>query len=101
MAALTAATIFVLGRKMVLRLGGEAMCKSSIAGTVMAIIVLTMQQLSHNNFLPTFYALVGAAIHIVTLLVLRVAREPDIEFIRKYLGQRPVLASDLIERILI
>jgi len=75
--------------------------KSLVAGIVMAAVVLMVEVLFYNKFLLPVYALLGGIAYLGMLRLLRVAREEDINLIRKYLGHRLAFAADFLQRILL
>ncbi len=100
MVAVTAATVLVLKRRLKLRIDNEAVWKSLVAGTVMAGAVLLAQMLLYSKFLLPLYMIIGGAVYVAMLRVLKVAREEDIAIVRRYLGPRLAFAANLIGRIL-
>ena len=101
MVIVTTFTLLALGRRLKLQLDVEAISKSLVAGIVMAAVVLMVEILFYNKFLLPVYALLGGIAYLGMLRLLRVAREEDINLIRKYLGHRLAFAADFLQRILL
>jgi len=101
MVIVTTFTLLALGRRLKLQLDVEAISKSLVAGIVMAAVVLMVEILFYNKFLLPVYALLGGIAYLGMLRLLRVAREEDIDLIRKYLGHRLAFAADFLQRILL
>jgi O-antigen/teichoic acid export membrane protein len=97
----TVLTIIVLRRKIGLRLDLEAITKSLIAGVTMASAVIVLQIPIYNKLLLPVYVFVGLVVYLVALRLLRAVRPEDIELIRGYLGNRLVLVTNLMSRILL
>jgi len=94
-------TFLVLNKKLRLQLDLEAMWKSLVAGTVMAIVVFAVQISLYSRFLLPLYALVGALTYLASLRILHAIKPSDAELIRQYLGPRFKFILDPLERYLV
>jgi O-antigen/teichoic acid export membrane protein len=96
----TALTFYVLHRKIELRLDFETIAKSLVAGTIMAIVLVTVQIWLYSKFLLPIYMLVGVITYLLALRELRAVRQEDIELTRSYFGRRLAFLAGILGRIL-
>ena len=91
----------VLRRKVTLRLEFGTIAKTTLAGAVMATVVLTIQVLAYSKWMLPVYALLGAVTYLVMLRLLRAVDESDLKMLERLLGKRMRLVSNFLGRLLI
>jgi len=111
-AALTRAALLIIGFSYTayrlaklhgLHIDGEAVRKSSIASTGMAVVVVTFELLLFNRYLLPIYVALGAAVYLLALKVLHVVQLADIDLIEDFLpsqlrGVAGKIGGFLVER---
>ena len=97
----TALGLLILGRVVRLELDLEAIWKSLVAGSVMAVVVLAAEIPMQSGCLLPLYAMIGALTYVAMLRILRAIKPSDMEFFRQYLGPRFESLLDPLERCLI
>ena len=99
---LTTVLMFVfLARKIRLELDLEAIWKSLVAGTIMAVIILAAQIPIYSKFLLPLYAVIGVLTYLALLRLLNTIKPSDMEFLRRYSGQRFGLVLRFLDRYLV
>jgi O-antigen/teichoic acid export membrane protein len=93
----TVLTFYFLRRKITVKLDLEAIAKSLTASAIMAVVVFAIQVPLYSKFLLPAYVLVGAAIYLVALRLLRAVRQGDIDLTRKFLGRELSFIADILE----
>jgi len=97
----TGLVVLVVTRRTEVELDIGAIARSSIAGIVMAAIVLAAQILLYSKLLLPFYALLGAIVYLVMLRLLKAVQKEDIDLMDDYVGPRLAFASSLLRKILL
>jgi O-antigen/teichoic acid export membrane protein len=80
--------VLVLRRKMPLDIDVRTVAKTLASGAVMAVALRAVQLLHYSKFLLPVYVLVGAAVYVVMLRLLRVVNRDDVNLLRRFLGKR-------------
>jgi len=93
--------IFVLRRKVTLQIDLTMVAKTLIAGTVMAVVVLAAQHVHYSKFFLPAYVLIGGAVYLAALRLLKAVDVADIDLLRRYLGNRMLLISGILGWILL
>lgn len=96
-----ALSIWILKKKINLKLDREAFWKSLAASLAMAATVIIVQHLWYSKYLLPVYVFVGGAIYLTMLRTLHAATEKDIELIKLYLGKRLEFLTNPIGSFLI
>jgi O-antigen/teichoic acid export membrane protein len=95
-----ALTLALAGRRIRLSFDLEALWKSSAASIAMAIAVWLAQYLSYNRDLLPAYALLGGAVYLVGLRLLKAIHASDVELTKQFLGRRGESLINLLSKIL-
>jgi len=80
--------VILVGREVKVSIDYEALTKSILASTVMAVVVLLAQLLFYSRFLLPLYVSLGGATYLAALRCLRAIRSSDMELVRKFVGRR-------------
>jgi len=97
----TAFGVLMLRRKLTLDLDVAIITKTLFAAGVMAAVVLGIQFVWYSKFLLPVYLLIGAAVYLVMLRLLKVAEPDDLDLLKRFLGGRFSLISRILEWILL
>jgi O-antigen/teichoic acid export membrane protein len=81
-------SIWVLRKKINLKLDKEAFWKSLLSSAIMAVVVGGVEHLWYDTYLLPFYLMLGAFVYLGMLRILKASRDKDIELLRLYLGKR-------------
>ena len=73
------------------------MTRELAASALMAVIVVMLQQILYDAHLLLFYVLVGTAVYIATIRILKVLNKEDFQFLEQIIGKRP---AKYVSRIL-
>lgn len=92
--------ILVIRRRVALKLDSEALLKSWVAATVMALSVYLMEQAFLNKYLLPLYVLTGVVVYISALKALKAVNKGDISLLRGLLGRWASPMVSLLEKIL-
>lgn len=94
-------TIFVLKRMNAMGVDVEIAWKSLVAGAAMAGVLIIIQTLMYSRLLLPIYVVLGVIVYLLLLRVLKAVREPDMEFIERYVGHRLQAIAMLLDAILV
>lgn len=94
-------TIVVLRRKEAMHIDVRTMCKSLVAGGVMAGVLFAAQMVVYSRLLLPVYMVLGGIVYLVALRVLKAVRKDDIELIHRYMGSRLSFVSRALDIILV
>lgn len=83
-----ALSLYVLSKIVKVEIDKQALVNSLATSTVMAAIVLAIQQLYYSKFLLPAYALIGATIYFAGIRVLKTLNKADIELMRQIVGKK-------------
>jgi len=96
-----ALTVVALRKRISIKFDTEALWKGLCAAIVMFVGVFLTERIHYNAYLLPLYVVVGGAIYLITLRLLRIVNENDIELMRNLLGKRATMITDFVEKVLI
>jgi O-antigen/teichoic acid export membrane protein len=79
-------SLHVLSRVMRIRLDRPALLKTFSSSTMMALIVMVVEQLYYSKFLLPFYVVLGGIVYMFFLRLLKVLGEEDLAFLQQVFG---------------
>ena len=79
----------------------EALWKSWVASSVMAVAVLGLQFLLYSKYLLPLYVLGGGVVYLIMLRFLRAVRAHDIHLVKAFVGKRFERLVDYVRPIVI
>lgn len=93
---------FAAVRKLVpIKFDKEALWKCWFAALLMSIVVVTIAHVFPARYLVLLYVLVGGATYLISLRILRVVKEEDIQLARSFLGKKAGPIVTLLEKSLL
>jgi PST family polysaccharide transporter len=90
-------TAYFVNNAVPVRIDKGAVTRTLAASALMAIIVVMLQQILYNAHLLLFYVLVGTAVYIAIIRILKVLDKEDFQFLEQIIGKR---AAKYASRIL-
>ena len=81
-------TAYFVNEVVPVRIDKGAITRTLAASALMAIIAVILQQVLYDTHLLLFYALVGAAVYIALIRILKVLDEEDFQFLEQIVGKR-------------
>lgn len=97
----TALTVVILHRKKAMCLDVEAIWKTIVAGTLMAGVLVIVQMVMYSGLLLPAYIVLGGAVYLVVLRVLKTVHEEDVNFISRYFGSRLNFVTRLLAAMVV
>jgi len=94
-------TWYFLKRKIPVKLDNQAIMKSVLASAVTAASMEALQLVYYSRFLLPLYLIVGLAVYLLALRVLKALNPADIDIIRRMLGGRFKGLCDLLARVVL
>lgn len=94
-------TFLVLRRRTPIEFDKTAIWKSWVAATTMFVAVGLVEQVYVSRYLLPLLILVGGTVYVIALRLLKAVDENDIEFVRKLLGKRANLITEILQKIFI
>jgi O-antigen/teichoic acid export membrane protein len=92
-----ALTAYFVNKAVPLQIDKRAMARILAASVLMAIIIVILEQILYNDHLLLFYVLVGGAVYIAIIRILKVLDKEDFEFLEQVIGKR---TAKYVSRIL-
>jgi len=93
--------LIIIRRKITLHIDPPIIAKTLIAGITMAAVLLAAQHIHYNKFFLPAYVLIGGAVYLVTLRLLKAIDLADIDLLRRFLGKRFLPISSILSWILL
>ena len=93
--------IVVLKRKVPLQLDLKATGKYLIAGTVMAAAAVAAQLIMYSSVMLPLYVVIGGAVYLTVLRLLKAVGPADMDLLRGFLGTRLSKLADFISWIIL
>jgi PST family polysaccharide transporter len=90
-------TVYFVNKAVPLRIDKGAVTRTLAASAIMAIIIVVLEQIVYNAHLLLFYVLVGAAVYIAIIRILKVLDTEDFQFLEQVIGKR---IAKFVSRIL-
>jgi O-antigen/teichoic acid export membrane protein len=81
-------TAYFVNEAVPLRIDRKALTRTLTASALMAAVILVLEQALYNPRLLLLYVLVGAAIYIATIRMLKVLDKEDFQFLEQVIGKR-------------
>jgi len=81
-------TAYFVNKAVPLRIDKRAMIRTLAASAIMAIIIVILEQILYNAHLLLFYVLVGAAVYVAIIRILKVLDKEDFQFLEQVIGKR-------------
>ena len=81
-------SIHVLSKVVKIRLDSLALLKVFSSSTIIALVVLSVEQLYYSKFLLPFYVVLGGVIYALFLEFLRVLGDEDFAFLQQIFGDK-------------
>ena len=94
-------TVLALRRRTLIEFDKAAIWKSWVAATTMFVAVGLVEQVHMSCYLLPLLILVGGTVYVIALRLLKAVNENDIELVRKLLGNRAILITKILQKILI
>jgi len=92
-------TVYVVRRRISLRLESLTILKTLLASIVMAAAVFLVEFVRYGKLLLPLYVAIGGIVYLTMLRVLRAVGREDMELLRGFLGQRLAFLCDLFSWI--
>jgi len=90
-------TAYFVNQAVPLRIDMRAMSRTLTASVIMAIVIVILEEIMYSVHLLLFYVVVGAAVYIAIIRVLRVLEKEDFQFLEQVMGKR---TAKIISKIL-
>lgn len=92
-------TILILRKRISVRFDKEAIWKSWTAAIAMIVAVGLTEQINSSWYLMPFFIVLGGLVYMITLRVLNVVKENDIQLLRNLVGNRAGFIVNILEKL--
>jgi len=93
--------LLILRKKITLQMEFPIIVKTLIAGMTMAVVLLAAQYVHYSKYFLPAYVLIGGAVYLATLRLLKAVDLADVDLLRRFLGKRLIPISGILSWILL